>query len=459
MTYELTNAAQLTDVQKALGVRSRLIENAFDILGNSIDANNYIFTGVTNGYPTFQNYASEGYFTWAKQALRGAIYCANFLGKGGDRVYKYDTGVSAYVDRLSTVLASTSANVIIGDATNDLYAAPIQAIADIKAAYLALWAPILAVGKRVFQRLEPAHAYVTGSQRDAHLSINRWVIDQARITPGLFVFDCFSPTVDPTSTNAVPLANMLYDGVTHPNNLACQRIGQGKAALEALGVGSLASAIRAAGILPIASRLPLTPAELNISDYHNLVLNPFNSGSTSSVTGTGISGVLPANWSIVRSGSSIAGTTCVCSTETQSDGTVAIKLSITGDPTETGATFSLYSNDFAGTFPADGTAWSAVEASVNAKGSLSTDPTALFYLAAQTEINCAGVTTDAHVGRNSQTGVGIGLFQRHILETPTARVQPGTRNVARLRIYANVGANADAEVRIFKAAAGYVASP
>lgn len=457
-------------------VLPKYIDNAFDILGNSIDANNYIFTGVTNGYPTFQNYASEGYFTWAKQALKGQIYCLNYLGLGGDRVYKYNGSVSAFVDRLPTVLASRAANVIIGDATNDLYAAPLQALADIKAAYLSLWAPILAIGKRVFQRLEPAHAFSTSGQRNDHLSLNRWIINQARITPGLFVFDCFSPTVDPTSTNAAPLANMLYDSVTHPNNLASQRCGQGSTALTALGISSLASVIQAAGILPTGSRLPLSQAELNIADVHNLVLNPLNLGTPAAVPTAaqitaaggggaaataivGVSGVLPPNFSIVRTGSSIVTTTCVCSVEAQADGTNAIVLSITGDATETGATFSVYSNDFAGSFPANGTAYAAVEMSANLKGDQNSAPLNLQFVAVQTTINAGGTTSTADHGRNSQTAVGIQAFSRHVLEPPLNVIQPGTRNVAQLRTYATVVANTNAEIRIYKSLAGYVASP
>ena len=202
----------MAKVPPSLPVKQRPF-SSIAILGDSITSANYDWN--TAGAPNYCYFADNGYLTHA-QGLSGVEF--NFLvdaGIGGNKTA--DMLARVYTD----IIAYQPDVCIVMGGTNDANSVSVtQAIANIQGICSALRAANIAV----ILASPPAYSSATATQYKFLAALRRKIEAYAHATQGIWYWDVYGCTVNPTSSTGAYLSNYSDDNV-HPNNLGAYKMG------------------------------------------------------------------------------------------------------------------------------------------------------------------------------------------------------------------------------------------
>lgn len=292
----------MAKVPPSLPVKQRPF-SSIAILGDSITSANYDWN--TAGAPNYCYFADNGYLTHA-QGLSGVEF--NFLvdaGIGGNKTA--DMLARVYTD----IIAYQPDVCIVMGGTNDANSVSVtQAIANIQGICSALRAANIAV----ILASPPAYSSATATQYKFLAALRRKIEAYAHATQGIWYWDVYGCTVNPTSSTGAYLSNYSDDNV-HPNNLGAYKMG--------------------VTLAPILSQLFQTRAlvctvldvKSSNTDSNQLIANPLMTGSRS-VSGTGYSGTLPTAWNGLTPTNQATGAATVYTAGSAANGGIGNKITM-----------------------------------------------------------------------------------------------------------------------------------
>ena len=156
---------------------------------------------------------SKGFHNWANVMLRHALKFVGNAGVGGN------TTALMYA-RISEVLAVDSDFVVVMGGTNDSASTTPATTTNLQNIYTAL----INAGRVVVACTVPPNSS-TDSARCLHwTTVNNWIREYARSTPGIILADTATAYQDVSLTTFTGLSTAMHDG-THPNSYGAMRMG------------------------------------------------------------------------------------------------------------------------------------------------------------------------------------------------------------------------------------------
>lgn len=232
---------------------------------------------VTDAYSNGSR--STGMFAWANAMLGHRL---NMVGNGGVPGNTSEQ-ILARLDKLLEV-PSDIVSVLAGanDFSQSFSAA--QTIGNLSAIY----SKVRASGRRLLVLTTMSRATMNNAGGYEYLStVNRWIKNYARNTPGVLLADICSAMTDPATGTPINSGGFYTADGTHPNAIGAQAMGR-----------VIAEALR-----------PIIPATDIFStsnmDPLNMMRNPCNLGTTGTVA-NGITGTAGSFWALTAEGTAVA---------------------------------------------------------------------------------------------------------------------------------------------------------
>jgi lysophospholipase L1-like esterase len=273
-------------------------------------------------------FVAAGWFNWANSILGQAFQVTNCAGVGGNTttqmLARIQTDVLAYKPGWVTVMGGANDVATSFPATTT--------IANLKAIYTLLNAAGI---KIVASTVTASVNYTPGAQQAAWAEVNAWIKEYAKTQNNFILWDAASVTIDPNSTNVVPLPGMTRDGV-HPSTLGGYLLGKSLAAV----------------LVPFASAPAALPAENY--DPFNLLPNGLSTGSAGTLK-YGSTGTVATGWTLGNNGIS-----CVGSQTTRTDGLGGVQI-MTGVGANNASIPCSYQQDVTSGWAAGDRVWAQAE--------------------------------------------------------------------------------------------------
>lgn len=251
--------------------------------------------------------ADAGYLTWANAFLRGRMNIVAIAGLGGDRLLgttylvqpwtRVDTEIAPYTPDVCFVMLGTNdINDTSGSARTipQIYEALLEVVNRLNYHNIC---PIVLT-------LPPFGSGIATGVRDRHHWYNELIRNGAGNKNGYICIDVANGMT--ATSGGTAIAGFMQADRIHPSRIGARSMG--RAIADYFGAAS-------------SSNL------LVMSDVDNIVTNASNlqllekniwTASGGSVSGTGLSGVLPTNWIGARLDAGAGGSTCVFSAEARS---------------------------------------------------------------------------------------------------------------------------------------------
>lgn len=353
-------------------------------LGDSITANNHLFTNTGTNYSVIKS--SRGYMTFAEILSKRAWYWDETLnfGVAGENT-------SQILARVPQVIAANPGAVVVLAGVNDGQGS-VLSVAQTKANLLAIWtqlanAGILVVAMPILPASMWGGATTTNSQRRIIQQTNNWIKETVPSIPNVIL-------ADPTA--------YLVDNTTAAGNQG-GIIGGQSGAVTSYALDGLHPAQRGAfwtGYM-IAQALapyfntPLTQSQQSALDIYNAADNPSGNmlssailtATTGGVAGTGASGVVPSSMTLQRGYGTVALATGSFVTSTLPNGQSINKYRI------------------AMTAPSG----SSTRDSITLSQSISVSPGDIVYV--EVEEDVSGITSDSWLGQRLTMSANDGTKQ------------------------------------------------